>query len=593
MSAPYVWLDSTSWELDFFGLPHRIPWPADIDPLKANEEPFDHVELVRAIEMLGPDAGDPWTAFRLASVNFDELAECLEDFEFPRAAELLDEVDRLHPGTSFVAFHRGVVARQDGRFEEAVAHYQEAAKKTPNIGVIWLHLGTLLAQEGRRDDAIAALNNAVRHNPQDNNALEALASLRAAVKLLRDPKDPKSAMYVSVPQFLQMSTQQLQQLRDNANGLVEFAEFQIRNGFSPDLGVKALERARELRPDDPATSAALSNAYRATNQHEKAKAIAVELTEKHPEAPQAWLNLAQILNGAGDKDGERTALGRMLEIDPNAQPALAILNDLNSGATPEKEEKLAAFAEEKHVPVPLLLASSSARDRNDIDAAVNYAARAFEFAPEREDVLIHYAAMLGDAKDANRLFSHIEPAVQSGKFSKRLDWNFAQALRGLGRTQEAINVLANAASGEDAPQDFQNAVNTTIDFWVGRLAQSEVPLQVSRAGTIARPVVISLDGEDGAVVLQSGKPLPAEGRFPWRVRLNGEGETRITLQQGQSGSQNEPSLLGSFAVRVPPLTGGAHTIQCFIGAGNEGRLLFKAVQGNKELPVRWIAPTLI
>jgi hypothetical protein len=201
--------------------------------------------------------------------------------------------------------------------------------------------------------------------------------------------------------------------------------------------------------------------------------------------------------------------------------------------------------------------------------------------------------MLGDAKDANRLFSHIEPAVQSGKFSKRLDWNFAQALRGLGRTQEAINVLANAASGEDAPQDFQNAVNTTIDFWVGRLAQSEVPLQVSRAGTIARPVVISLDGEDGAVVLQSGKPLPAEGRFPWRVRLNGEGETRITLQQGQSGSQNEPSLLGSFAVRVPPLTGGAHTIQCFIGAGNEGRLLFKAVQGNKELPVRWIAPTLI
>lgn len=86
MSASYVWLDSNSWELEFFGLPHRIPWPADIDASKASEEPFDHVELVRAIEMLGPDAGDPWTGFRLASVNFDELAECLEDFEFPRAS---------------------------------------------------------------------------------------------------------------------------------------------------------------------------------------------------------------------------------------------------------------------------------------------------------------------------------------------------------------------------------------------------------------------------------------------------------------------------------------------------------------------------
>jgi hypothetical protein len=50
-------------------------------------------------------------------------------------------------------------------------------------------------------------------------------------------------------------------------------------------------------------------------------------------------------------------------------------------------------------------------------------------------------------------------------------------------------------------------------------------------------------------------------------------------------------LLGTFAVKVPPLTGGAHTI--LIGVGAEGRLLFKAVQGNKELPVRWIAPMLI
>ena len=96
--------------------------------------------------------------------------------------------------------------------------------------------------------------------------------------------------------------------------------------------------------------------------------------------------------------------------------------------------------------------------------------------------------------------------------------------------------------------------------------------------------------EDGAVVLASGQPLPVEGRFPWRVRLNSDGETRITLQQGQSGSQTEPTRLGTFAVKVPAIAGGAPTIQCFIGAGPEARLLFKAVQGNKELPVRWIAP---
>lgn len=590
MSSPFVWIESTSWELDFFGLPHRIPWPADIDPKKANEEPFDHVELVRAIEMVGPDAGDPWTSFRLASVNFDELAECLEDSEFPRAAQLLDEVERIHPETSFVAFHRAIVARQDGRFPEALKFYEEASQKTPKIGVIWMHFGTLLAQEGHRDAAVAALNNAVQCNPKDTNALEALASLRAAVKLLRDPNDPKSAVYVTVQQFREMSAQQMQQLGDDPARLMEFGEFQLRNGFSPELGVQALERARELKSDDANIAAALSNAYRSTNQADKARALAVELTEKHGEIPQAWLNLAQVLNGLGDKEGETAALKKMLEIDPNAQPALVILNDLNSGPTEEKEQKLAAFGEERKAPVPFLLASSIARDQQQIDRAVKYATRAFELDPEREDVLLHYCAMLGDAKDSARLFSHIEPAIQSGKYSKRLDWNFAQALKNLGRTQEAINALVNAASGENVPQDFQNAVGTTIDFWVGRLAQCEVPLSLSRANTIARPVVISLDGEDGAVVLPAGQPLPAEGKFPWRVRLNGEGETRISLQQGQSGSPADPILLGSFSVKVPPLTGGTQTIQCFIGAGNEGRLLFKAVQGNKELPVRWIAP---
>ena len=37
-AEPFVWIESTSWELDFFGLPRRIPWPADVDPKKASEQ---------------------------------------------------------------------------------------------------------------------------------------------------------------------------------------------------------------------------------------------------------------------------------------------------------------------------------------------------------------------------------------------------------------------------------------------------------------------------------------------------------------------------------------------------------------------------
>jgi hypothetical protein len=30
LTSPFRWIESTSWELDFFGLPHRIPWRVDV-----------------------------------------------------------------------------------------------------------------------------------------------------------------------------------------------------------------------------------------------------------------------------------------------------------------------------------------------------------------------------------------------------------------------------------------------------------------------------------------------------------------------------------------------------------------------------------
>ena len=62
--------------------------------------------------MLGANAGEPWSSFKLAAKVFDDLAESLEDGEFPQADALLSEVEAMHPGTSFVAFHRAIIARR-------------------------------------------------------------------------------------------------------------------------------------------------------------------------------------------------------------------------------------------------------------------------------------------------------------------------------------------------------------------------------------------------------------------------------------------------------------------------------------------------
>ncbi len=590
MSTQFVWVDSNSWELKFFGLPSRIPWPADADPAKASEEPFDHEQLLHAIELMGPEAEQPWKGYLAAANNFDALAEVLQDGEGPEATTLLDEVEAVHPGTGFVAFHRGIVAREDGHYEEAIRHFEDAAHKTPEVPIVWLQLGMLQAQEGDRNKAIAALSNATKLNPRDRTAFEALASLKAIVKVLRDPKDPNSATYVGIPQYRQLCEQQFSGMRDNHPALLEFADFQLRNQFAPDLGVQALERARELAPADPRTLSALANGYRIISQHDKAKAVAEDLANRFPTESPAWMNLAQILAAAGDRDGERAALEKALELDPNAAPALAVLFKLADGPNADTERRLAEHAEANKAPFGFLLASDGAHNRGDHAAALDYAARAYALEPEREEVLLHYCAMIGAAKDEPRLRRDIEPAVHTAKYTKRLDWNYAHALKNLGHTNEAINALISAASAEGAPEDFQHTVGSTIDMWTQKLAQGGVPLTLNNIGGIARPVLLSLEGEDGAVLIKAGQQLPAEARFPWRVRLDGQGETRVSLQQGQTGGPTDPLRLGSFAIKSPPVTGGSHTIQCLIGAGPDGKLLFKAIQGSREMPVRWIEP---
>lgn len=585
------WIDCQAWELDLYGLPHRIPWPADSDPKLAEQSPFDAGLLLNAIEDLGPDAGAPWTNFFQAAEHFDELAEALQDNEFPTARQLLDEIERAHPGTIFTQFHRAHVARHDGQVEEAIALYRTVAERVPRYGFVWLNLGATLAAEGRRDEAVQAYLNAVRLNKNDTHALEALASLRAAVKVQRDPKDPKSAAYLDLPTFGRMALRQIPQLAQNPDHLQAFGEQLLRDGFAPAVAVQALEKCRELRPEDPRTLMALAAAYRQAGRSHDARAIAVKFTETNPEDAAAWLHLAQTEHTAGNADAACAAADRALALDPNLQPAIALRFGVTPEAGKDVEARVSAFGEEREAWMPLLLASAMARDRGELDIAVRYAERAYDFAPEQEEVLLQLGALLGQSKDTVRLVEVIDPCIHSGKYSRRLHWNYAQALKSVGRLSEAVNVLIGAASAEDAPEEFKQAAASTIDFWNGHLAESGLHVEALKAGVLARPVLLRLDDGDGAVLLQAGQMLPVEGKFPWRVPPDGRAETRIHLQQGQTGSAVEPRDLGSFLVRgLPPVTGGAHTLQCQIAASPQGTLIFRAVLGNRELRVAWEAP---
>ncbi len=583
MTDSVCWIDCPSWELDFYGLPHRIPWPADAPPEDALKEPFDAEQLVRAIEALGSKADERWRAFAGAAAKFEALGEALEENEIPQAATLLDEIDQILPGTSFVLFHRAYVARQDGRNEDALKLYEEAAAKTPNIAAIWINSGAVHASMGKRDEAIAAFHQALKVSPNQPMALEGLASLRAVVKLkAADPRQPNAFAYVDIPTFQNMAMQQIQQMTAPEQ-IQQYAEQLLRDGLAPQVALHGLERAEQLEPGNPRTAFMLCGAYQACGDPAKARDVMLRHTSAFPADGQAFFRLAQTQNALGDKAAESAALLSVLEVDPNFQPAIAIHFGLGRGEhDPAKEDALADFGRARNSWMAYVLAGAVARERGDYASALRQAERALAINPEGEEVLLHYAAALGDAKELGKLAATIRPAVESGKYSKRLDWNYAQVLQELGLTKDAITVLKNASIG--APEDFLRMANTMIDAWSGLVTGSGVRLEVNPAGVLLRPILISLPEGDGGVLFSIGAQLPAESRFPWRATA---GESYVTLQQGYSGART-PTSLGAFRIRgINVNPNGPTTVDCDMNAMPDGTVHFRALQAGRKLPVMW------
>ena len=586
----YNWIETPAWQLQFFGLPNRIPWPADAQKPNPEKGEFDMPSLVRGVEACvqsEPAIVGPWRGFLDASEHFQEMTEALEDQEYARASELLTAIDKAHPGSPYGLFHQAYVHRQSGNDPEAVRLYAEAAQKAPGVPFIWNNLGAMLAENGERDKAVQAFTNAVNINEADTVALESLVQLKAAVKLLRDQKDPNSGVYVPVAQFREMAAGQIEQIAANPDNLVGFAEQMLRDGVIPDVGVTALEKADALKPNDPRILAALGAGYRLTGAFDKSRATFEKFTQVRPSDPWGFFNIAQTYNASGDKAGERAALEKTLELDPNIQAALGIYFDLQNDHGPEKEKILVEFADKRGAWMPLLLASSIARQRGDIPAAVVHSAKAFERNPNSEDILLQYSAMLGDSGDAATLDLVIQPAVSGGRFSKRLDWNYAQSLKQVGKTQQAIETLRRAQSGE-APEDLKTAAATTIEFWSGLRAQSGEMLEVHRSGQLLRPVLLSIEDGEGGVLLNPRQPLPAAHKFAWRAKENGGTEARVRLQQGQAGLGSAPKPLGVFVVKnVTPAVDSPTNIDCRVEASPDGRLIFSAGQDGRMLPVEW------
>jgi tetratricopeptide (TPR) repeat protein len=593
MTASVVWIDSPSWELDFYGLPHRFPWPSEADPEAAQAHPLNLETLLEAIDRLQPPA-EPWSGFRAATGLFEELSEALEEGEIVRTQRLLEEIERLHPASAFVQFQHANLARLRGEDARAAKLLETALEKAPQAAPLWSALGTARLQAGDEAGAVGAFKKALEINGNDQGALSGLTQLRQLVRLMRQTEDgqadPNSVAYVEMETFRGMVSGQLESMAEEPDQLVALADQLMRDGLLLDVVIAALEKSLEARPNHERTIMLLASACRAAERHADALALVQRFTELVPNEASGFMHLAQAFNTLGQHDKEREALGRVLELDPNFHSAIGIYFELAQNEhDPAKEETLAKWASAHGSWMGMLIASSIARTRGDTASALRHADQAHAIAPDREEVLLHLTAVLGEAKELGRLSSQIRPAVESRKYSARLDWNFAQTLYQHGFRDEASGVLRRAIALESAPEEFKAMAGSTLESWAGVLTGCGVPIQAKPGGHVLAPILITLPDGDGGVVIGAGRSLPAEGTFPWRgVR---EGVAEVNLQQGESGGGNPPQPLGTFRAGGVDMAEGAPPVECHVSVSSDTELMFRAAQGGRRLPVAWRPPT--
>jgi hypothetical protein len=250
---------------------------------------------------------------------------------------------------------------------------------------------------------------------------------------------------------------------------------------------------------------------------------------------------------------------------------------------PKLEDILTEHGRERNSWMAYLLAAAVARTRGDKAAVFRHVKKAMEIDPNHEEVLINYASAIGDLREISLLTQVVKPAVESGKYSRRLAWTYAQVLRQLNMTENAVAVVRAAA--KDAGEEFQQMAEVTIESWTGLVSGCGVRLETHAAGFLPRPILIALPDGDGGVLIEGGSQLPAEAKFAWKA--SGE-KAAVSLQQGETGIGKEPVELGVFLARgIQSAPGETPTIDCRLLAHPDGTIHFRATQKGRKLQVGW------
>ncbi len=473
-----------------------------------------HYRMAETLWNLGDYAEGLWQykeAVRLEPDNIEyRLKQANQEFlarRYDVVREAVDEVLKRDSENLEALNLRAKVSYFDGELEAQLADLDRVLILAPkNVDALKLKSQALFRQ-GDRDGAELLLKRLIEVDPSRDNYL-GLGNFYATA----DQMDEALAQYQAAVEVAELGG-------DRTLARMFLANFHLLSK-DPNSAEAQLLLAREEEPDNPEILQNLARFYARSGQIERAEKMLEERASKLPDDPAPLLILAEFHRRVGNIDKAHETIERALKVDPQSERARLTRASYvieRSGGTPEAMEEartvvqkileenpssvLGLFTEAKFLLVEGQLDESASRLRQVLQEQPNANAHVLLgtiYIKQAQSELARSEFLQALQLDADNPFARSQlaalylqqgerelaaqearAALESRPGDVRMWLILADALAGLGRTDDALSAL----NGITLKDDASDSVRLTLSEGYLRLDQFER----------AREILTSLD----------------------------------------------------------------------------------------------------
>jgi tetratricopeptide (TPR) repeat protein len=235
-----------------------------------------------------------------------------------KSADAIQSLSRLlsaNPHNEGLRLALGNVQLDAGKYDEAIASFRQVLNDTPNMPVagkanLYTRIGTAQKRKGDLNSALASYTSANQIMPNDAKPIVEIA-------LIYDQSGRGDLARASYENALKLDP-------ENAQAMNNLAYLKAEEQVDLDRALSLAERARQKMPDNIEVQDTLALIYVRKNLTDEALRIMRDLVGRQPANPVYHYHLALALFQKGDKPSAKKELSTALSLRPAAADQLRI-----------------------------------------------------------------------------------------------------------------------------------------------------------------------------------------------------------------------------------------------------------------------------